>query len=93
MKIEEMCPDDAAVEKFRGISREKFAAFLNDVHFTGPFFFGQEPTYLDFVIVSLLKWMQIVIESEIWSQVKLWNGGVWAKLLASVEERGLGAIY
>ncbi|KAJ3560828.1 hypothetical protein NP233_g10579 [Leucocoprinus birnbaumii] len=54
---------------------------------SGPFFMGETVTFVDFVVVAMLKAMKILIgeSSEEWKEVEKWHGGRWKNLLERME--------
>lgn len=52
------------------------------------FFYGNTPSYADFIIVAHVLWMKASLgtESREWKDVEEWDGGRWGKLLRSVEK-------
>jgi len=53
----------------------------------GIFLTGEEPVYADLYLAAVLKWMKVVGEKELWSHVKEWNDGIWAKISDAVDEK------
>lgn len=91
LKLEEWCPEGAARENaVRGLEMglSKLAGLLDrhgDVE--RMFVAGAEPVYADLFLASLLEFMRSIAEEEIWSLVKVWNGGRWDRFLSTVKSK------
>jgi len=47
---------------------------------------GTEPTWGDFVLISWLLWIKIVLPDDWEKRTKRWSGGRWEKLINRTEE-------
>ncbi|KAJ7206331.1 hypothetical protein GGX14DRAFT_457589 [Mycena pura] len=50
----------------------------------GVYLMGETPCYADLWIAGFVQWIKLVLP-ERWEDMKLWHGGRWATLLASLE--------
>ncbi|KAF8490200.1 hypothetical protein BU17DRAFT_72720 [Hysterangium stoloniferum] len=92
--LEELCPRDSAkwkegwsntqqVTKCLAVDNAAFdtiATFLNQNGSGNEILvMGVRPSYIDFVLVSYLDLLAILLPDQ-WEVVKTWNGGRWAKI-------------
>lgn len=47
---------------------------------------GRELTYADFVLCSVLLWIEQVAPHDGWARVRQWNGGRWSRLMERCRE-------
>ena len=47
---------------------------------------GHEITYADFVLCSVLIWIEQVAPHDGWARVRQWNGGRWSRLWERCKE-------
>ncbi|WPG98797.1 Hypothetical protein R9X50_00159300 [Acrodontium crateriforme] len=47
----------------------------------GPFLDGDHPTYADCIVGAWLKMLEASMPSEDWARVRLWQGGLWARIV------------
>jgi glutathione S-transferase len=92
-KIEEMYPDETTLETYRASTKKRFNEFLQAHTHFGPFLYGEEISYSDMVLASVLLWFRTVANSEMWSHIKEWDDGRWEKYLNSFEEKGYTKVY
>ena len=83
MKLEEVSPpgpelDEGITQMKEGL--DKVASLWDKNGTDKPYFFGEEFTYTDVVLVSYILWAKITAPS-IWEKVESGNGGRWVKLL------------
>ncbi|KAF8488919.1 hypothetical protein BU17DRAFT_72658 [Hysterangium stoloniferum] len=98
--LEELCPRDSAkwkegwsntqqVTKCLAVDNAAFdtiATFLNQNGSGNEILvMGVRPSYIDFVLVSYLDLLAILLPDQ-WEVVKTWNGGRWAKIREACAE-------
>jgi glutathione S-transferase len=92
-KMEEMCPGGelrTTLEIAKMRSEEFLKSFPSDA---GPYLYGENVTYLDFVVASIFLWLKSVAEEELWPECKQWSHGRWKQLLKNFELEGYSKVY
>jgi len=89
-KMEEICPAGPEREAVYAAAQTKFsklASIMADHGAKGPFILGNQVSFADIYIGSMLIWFKIVSEKEVWARLSKWDDGRWDKLLAVLEAK------
>jgi hypothetical protein len=92
MKLEEISPPGPKRDAVLQAALKQFSLLAEILNTNGPartgcWVMGEEvgPTFADFAIGGILKWVNIMADEEVWNAVSAWNGGRWKAHLDRLE--------
>jgi glutathione S-transferase len=88
-KLEDVRPPGPKRERgFKGLKTQldMLNGFLDNIGSGKPFVMGDTLSFADCVLGGWLFFLKLMIDSEEWQEVACWNGGRWARVLATMEQ-------
>jgi hypothetical protein len=90
MKLEEISPPGPKRDALLKAAEKHFTSFAEILNANGSgrdsWVMGEVgPTFADFAIGGILKWVRDMGDEELWKIVSVWNGGKWKAILDRLE--------
>lgn len=90
-KLEDVIPTGRAAEEEWAKVKAGFDivdGWLQKGEVDGPYLYGQEPVFADFVVASFILWVRKLwgADSQKWKDIMSWNDGRWEALIQGLEK-------